>query len=106
MLLQSPAGVAIDVALGGPPYEEEMVARSSVFQYARECLLRTCSAEDLVVLKLFAYRPQDVLDVQPVALRQRGRLDWEYIRRQLEPLAELKEQPEILDAIRRLEEDR
>jgi hypothetical protein len=34
-------------------------------------------------------------------LRQTGKLDWSYIRRQLEPLAELKGAPEILEALER-----
>jgi hypothetical protein len=55
-----------------------------------------------IILKLFAFRPRDVLDVETVVVRQRDTLDWEYIERQLEPLAEVKEQPEIMDALARL----
>jgi hypothetical protein len=64
--------------------------------------LRTCSAEDLVIFKLFAFRPRDVLDVEGVATRQRAALDWEYIARNLRPLAEVKEQPEILETLEKL----
>ena len=102
LLIESPTGVPIDVALGGLPFEEEMIERSTLFEYAEGCSLRTCSAEDLVVLKLFAFRTQDRLDVETVVVRQRGRLDWEYVRRQMQPLAELKEQPEILREVERL----
>jgi hypothetical protein len=37
-----------------------------------------------------------------------GKLDWDYIREQLQPLAELKEAPEILDQLeaRRIEFER
>jgi nucleotidyltransferase AbiEii toxin of type IV toxin-antitoxin system len=103
LLIEAPNGVAIDIALAGLPFEEEMVERSSFFEYAPGCSLRTCSAEDLVILKLFAFRPQDVLDVETVVVRQRGVLDWEYTRRHLGPLAELKEHPEIMEALARLE---
>jgi len=103
LLIESPDGVPIDVALGGLPFEQEMVARSSLFAYAEDCFLRTCSAEDLVVLKLFAFRPQDVLDVNTVVVRQRGKLDWKHIRRHLAPLADLKDQPDIMDTLGRLE---
>ena len=67
--------------------------------------LRTCSAEGLIVLKSFAARAKDWLDVEGVILRQTGKLDWQYIRGQLRPLAELKGEPEILDELdrRRLE---
>ena len=67
-----------------------------MFEFEGGNWLRTCSAEDLVVLKLFALRPQDVIDVENVMIRQRGDLDWSYIETQLGPLAELKEEPEIM----------
>jgi hypothetical protein len=63
--------------------------------------LRTCSAEDLIVLKLFAFRPRDVLDVETVVTCQHAALDWEYIEANLRPLAEVKEQPEIMAAFER-----
>jgi len=102
LLLQSPNGVPIDIALGGLPFEEVVVERSSLCEYAPGCALRTCSAEDLIVLKLFAFRPQDVLDVETIAIRQEGALDWGHIERHLGPLAEIKEQPEIMDFLARL----
>jgi hypothetical protein len=64
LLLDSPKGVQIDVALAGLPFEELTVERSSLFEFEPECWLRTCSAEDLIVHKLFAFRPQDLIDVK------------------------------------------
>ena len=52
------------------------------------------------MLKAFAARPVDWHDVQSIVDRQgRGTLDWAYIRRQLEPLAEAKEAPEIVQRL-------
>jgi hypothetical protein len=51
----------------------------------------TCSAEDLLVLKVFAGRAKDWLDVEGVVLRQADRLDRALVRRELEPLLELKD---------------
>ena len=63
--------------------------------------MRICSAEDLLVMKAFASRPLDWNDVRGILVRQGTRkLDWRYIREELTPLCELKEEPEIL---RRLE---
>jgi hypothetical protein len=61
-----------------------------------------------VVLKAFAARAKDWLDVEGIIVRQTGKLDWPYIRGQLQPLAELKEAPEIMDELerRRLEFER
>jgi hypothetical protein len=96
LLLEASNGVPLDIALGGLPYEAQAVERSTEFEFEPGCLLRTCSAEDLIVQKLFAFRPRDVLDVEGIVVRMRGRLDWNYIEIQLRPLADLKEDPEIL----------
>src|ERR1035438_10392443 len=64
--------------------------------------IRTCSAEDLVVLKLFAARPLDIRDAEGVVIRQGDDLDWRYIEDQLRPLAEVKQEPEILRTLSRL----
>jgi hypothetical protein len=99
LLVESDAGVGIDVALGGLPFEVNVVARSTKFTFPPDVPLRTCSAEDLIVLKVFADRPKDWIDVEGVIIRQAGRLDWSYIREQLAPLLELKEQPELWDEL-------
>jgi hypothetical protein len=101
LLLQSKQGVGLDVALAALPYEELMIHRSTFFEYPTNIQLRTCSAEDLIVLKAFAARGQDWVDVERVIVRQAGKLDWSYIRAQLEPLAELKDSPAILTELER-----
>jgi hypothetical protein len=99
--LRSPTGVGIDIALGGLPFEERVVERASAFTYPPDISLVTCSAEDLIVMKSFAGRGQDWVDVERVITRQAGALDWRYIREQLTPLAQLKEEPEIVHALER-----
>ena len=99
LLLRSTKGVGLDVALAALPYEALVIERSSYFVYPPDVSLRTCSAEDLIVLKAFAGRGQDWVDVERTIVRQTGKLDWNYIREQLRPLAELKAVPEILDQL-------
>lgn len=96
VLARAPSGVGIDVALGCLPFEESAVARATPYEFAPGVLLRTASAEDLVVMKAFAARPKDWIDVEGIVIRQAGSLDWPYIERQLTPLVELKGEPEIL----------
>jgi hypothetical protein len=60
------------------------------------------SAEELIVMKLFASRAIDVRDAEGVAIRNRRHLDWQYIEEQLRPLTELKEAPEILRTLAQL----
>ena len=47
---------------------------------------------------------RDVLDVKTIAIRQRS-LDWSYIEAQLLPLAEAKDQPEIMKALSGLKQE-
>jgi hypothetical protein len=101
LLLRVKSGVGLDIALGGLAFEESVVDRSSLFTFPEEALLRTCSAEDLIVLKAFAARSKDWMDIEGIIIRQTGKLDWSYIQAQLLPLAELKESPEIVDELKR-----
>ena len=70
--------LTLRVSLAALPYEELAIQRSSYFDYSPGISLRTCSAEDLIVLKAFAGRGQDWADVERVIVRQTGKLDWDY----------------------------
>jgi len=95
----------IDLALGGLPYEKGVVDRASDFQFIPGITLRTCSAEDLIILKAFADRTRDWADIEGILLRSGSELDWEFIYAQLQPLCELKESPEILQRLRGLQSE-
>ena len=102
LLLGAADGVGIDISLGALPFEESVVRRASVYSFGPGLDIRTCSAEDLVVLKLFASRPLDIRDAEGVAIRYRDQLDWGYIEEQLRPLVEVKGEPQILATLERL----
>jgi len=101
LLLRTSDGFGIDVALGAMPFEEHAIGRSSVAELVPGAPLRTCSAEDLIVHKAFASRPQDWVDIEGVILKQRGELAWKQIWSELAELAELKGSPELLDVLER-----
>jgi len=63
-------------------------------------VLNTCSAEDLVIHKAFAGRPQDWLDIESILIRQEAALNLKLIWSELQPLAELKEDEALLDTLR------
>jgi hypothetical protein len=102
MLLASSDGTDIDLALGGLPFEENAVERASSFEFYPGMTIRTCSAEDLMVMKAFASREQDWGDVKGIIARQDS-LKWELIYEELEPLCELKEAPEIVTRMKQLQ---
>lgn len=102
VLIRASGGVPVDIALGAMPFEERAVDRASEHRYAQGAVLRTCSAEDLVVMKVFAGRDRDWLDVEGICLRQAGRLDETLILSELGPLLELKEDPQAAARLRHL----
>jgi hypothetical protein len=55
-----------------------------------------------VVLKAFAGRAQDWVDIEYLLVRQRGKLDWGQIEGELRPLIELSDAPEKLDTLAKL----
>jgi hypothetical protein len=102
LLIEAANTVGLDVSLGGLPFEERLVERSSDFALGSGLFLRTCSAEDLIVLKAFAGREIDWLDVRGVAVRQAGRLDQALIFTELDPLIEIKGTPEVAERLREI----
>ncbi|MSQ48863.1 MAG: hypothetical protein EXR30_00560 [Betaproteobacteria bacterium] len=94
--------MGIDVALGGLPFEERCVERASDWEISPGIVLHTCSAEDLVILKTFAGRPQDWIDVESVLVRQGRALNWRLIIGELQPLLDLRETPENLERLLQL----
>ncbi|HEY1337901.1 MAG TPA: hypothetical protein VGF59_10350, partial [Bryobacteraceae bacterium] len=102
LLLKTKAGTGIDVSLGALPFEECAVKRATPWEAEPGVMLRTCSAEDLLIFKLFASRAIDIRDAEGIVVRNRKQLNWRYVEEQLTPLAELKEDPAILDTLARL----
>lgn len=103
VLLQSIQGIGIDIALGALPFEVRAITRASDYEFQPGIILRTCSAEDLIIFKAFADRSIDWHDINGILVRQNRELDWRYIFKELTPLCELKEAPEIVERLRKLE---
>jgi hypothetical protein len=61
---------------------------STLFSFGPGLNTRICSAEDLVVLKLFAS-----------VILHKHQLDWTYIEDHLRPLVEAKREPGVLDTL-------
>jgi Nucleotidyltransferase of unknown function (DUF6036) len=102
LLVNAPNNISIDISLAALPFEEQAIRRASMFEFVEGCSLRTCSAEDLIVFKLFASRPQDLADVQSVVNLRGSSLGWDYVQANLSPLAEAKDEPGIMRELARL----
>ena len=94
VLVETASRIPIDISLAGLPFEARVIDRSTPFEVEPHTTLTTCSAEDLVVLKAFAGRIQDWLDIEGIIVRQGQRLDRALIVTELRPLLDLKEDRE------------
>ena len=101
ILARSEQGVGLDIVLAGLPFEARVVGRASDWELGNDVRLRTCSAEDLIVMKTFAGRDKDWADVTSVLERQGNRLDLKLIRSELQPLVVAKEEPELASELER-----
>ncbi len=101
VLARSALDVDIDIVLAGLPYEARVIERASDWHLDDATALRTCSAEDLLVMKAFAARDKDWADVTSILERQADKLDLELVRTELAPLVAAKEAPEIAEQLER-----
>jgi predicted nucleotidyltransferase len=92
LLITTGSGVPVDVSLGALPFEERLIQRASPFSLGQGESVRTCSAEDLIVLKAFAGRDRDWADIEGILMRQTGQLDQRLVFEELTPLLELKDE--------------
>jgi predicted nucleotidyltransferase len=87
MPLETSDGVGIDVIFGGISDPNSQLERSTYRRFTDTIELKVCSAEDLIILKTIAWRPQDVYDIEGIVIKQ-SELDWAYTIEQLEIVGE------------------
>jgi hypothetical protein len=96
LLVRAGNDCPMDISLGLPGYEDEVMRRSVKYQVAPRKSINICSAEDLIIHKAIASRPQDIRDIESIVYRQRDILDESYIRQWLKEFADILYRPEIL----------
>ena len=65
LLRHEESGIAVDVSMGMLPFEDEVVARSTVHRIG-DLELRLPTSEDLIILKAVAHRGKDLLDIEGI----------------------------------------
>ena len=101
VLIHASNGCPVDISLALPGYEDEVMRRTVNYEIEPGKAVRLCSAEDLIIHKVVAGRPQDVADIEGVVYRQQDALDVSYIRLWLREFAALLEQPERIELFER-----
>ena len=97
LLRHSTSGASIDISLGVLPFEEEVIARSKVYD-AGILSLRLPTPEDLIIMKAIAHRPKDLIDIQTV-IDSHPDLDVDRIRKWVKSFADVLETPGLWDDI-------
>ena len=76
-LIDQDSGIQLDLAIGLSGFEQEIVERADPMMIGDNEIF-VATAEDLLVLKMLAGRPQDLQDVMGIVEVQADRLDWQY----------------------------
>lgn len=80
-------GVKVDLTVGMSGFEQQAVRRAENLRIARK-VIPVATAEDLILMKLLADRPQDQLDVKILVATLHAQLDWAYCQTTAEALSE------------------
>lgn len=102
LLLRVSGACDVDISFGLPGYESELMNRRIDYQIGDGRLVKLCSAEDLVILKMLASRPRDLEDVEGILLRQGPKMDRRYIRMWLREFSEVLENCQLVESFERL----
>ena len=102
VLLRASNGIPLDVSLGALDFESAAVEKSALVEIADGVQLTLCSADALIVFKVFAGRLQDWLDVEGIVAKSGMRIDWSAVRADLQTLLELKEDAESLPRLEKI----
>lgn len=95
-LVRTKKKIDIDISLGVQGYEEECMKRVVDCKIDKRNIVKICSAEDLIIHKAIAARPQDMSDIHGIIIRQGKKLETRYIRKWLREFSLLLENNEIL----------
>ncbi len=69
--------VTLDLSVGVSGFEQQVVRRADPVRVGQQ-LVHVASAENLILMKTLAGRPQDDQDISGIVQRQGNTIDWDY----------------------------
>jgi len=93
LLRHTSSGVDIDLSIAWLPFETEAIAAAESLNLAG-AQVRVARAEDLVIYKAIAFRPQDQQDIERLATLHGDTIDFDRVRRIVGQFAEALDEPE------------
>ena len=97
-------GIRVDLIFSTTPYERVAIARAVEVDIGGESV-PFASAEDLILLKLFAGRERDLEDARSVVDRQGARLDWRHLEHWAAAFAAIPGREELPARLQSLRQD-
>ena len=97
-------GIRVDLIFSTTPYERVAIARAVEVDIGGESV-PFASAEDLILLKLFAGRERDLEDARSVVDRQGARLDWRHLEHWAAAFAAIPGREELPARLQALRQD-
>lgn len=101
LLRHSPSGVDVDMSIAWLPFELDALARATSIEFGG-IAVRVATAEDLVIYKAIAFRPQDQQDIERLVTLHGSRIDLERVRTIVAQFAAALDEPERLHAFEQL----
>ena len=94
------SGIDIDISFGQLPFEKESIRRKT-FHTLGTLTIPLPTPEDLIIMKMVAHRPQDMIDVETI-LRAYPKLDRKRIQKWVKDFSEVLENPDILNDLKKM----
>lgn len=94
------SGIGLDLSLALLSFEIEAIGNSRDHKIGG-LSLNLPAAEDLIIFKAVAHRPQDLLDIKEI-INIHSKLDVKYIRKAVREFSEVLEMPEIWEDIEKI----
>ena len=92
--IRSAKDLRIDIIFGALPFEKTAIERAVIIEVG-ETPIKFCTAEDLILLKIFSERSKDLDDIRGIVQFQREKLDYTFLDTRIEELSNLLDRPEI-----------
>jgi hypothetical protein len=101
LLRHAPSGVEVDLSIAWLPFEIDALAAAERLEIAG-VPVPVARAEDLIVYKAVAFRPQDQQDIERLLVLYGRTIDLRRIRRLVAEFAAALDEPERLDALEQI----
>ncbi len=100
LLRHANSGVNLDISFGYLPFEKESMQRKA-FHKVGGMRIPLPTPEDLIIMKMIAHRPQDMIDVQTI-LKTYPKIDRKRIQKWVKQFSNVLENPDILSDLKKL----